>query len=56
MRLLVNNVLRRTLVHVGMRLELEYQVEDVDQEQDYADTTADFEDAGICIGVMSFVE
>ena len=56
MRLLVNDVLWRTLVHVGMGLELEHQVEDVDQKQDHTDTAADFKNVEICIGIMSLVE
>ncbi len=33
-RLLVDQVLRHRLVHVGVRLELEQQVDEIHQEQD----------------------
>lgn len=56
MRLLVNDMLWRTLVHVGMRLELEHQIEDVDQEKNHTDTTTDFENVEICIGLMGIIE
>lgn len=48
MRLFVNDVLRRTFVHVGVRLELEQKVEDVDDEQDNAGSAADLERITIC--------
>lgn len=43
MRLLVDNRLRRALVHVGMRFELEEKVEHVDQEKYNASSAADFQ-------------
>ena len=33
LRLFINDMLRGTLVHVRMRLELEQEIEDIDQEE-----------------------
>lgn len=43
MRFLIDDLLWRALVHVGVRLELEQQVEHVDDEQDHTGATADLE-------------
>ena len=45
MRFLVNDLLGCALVHVGVRFELEGQVEAVDKQQDDTSATADFQDA-----------
>ena len=48
MRLLVDDSLRSAFVHVSVRLQLEQQVQDVDDQQDNAGTTADFQDLSVC--------
>lgn len=55
-RLLVYDVLRGALIHVGMRLELEHKVEYVDQEKDHTDTATDFDNVGIRLAEMLIVE
>ena len=43
MRFLVDHLLRSALVHVGVRFQLEEEIQDVDDEQDDASATADFQ-------------
>jgi len=43
MGLFVNALLRSTLIKIGMRLELEHQKYEVDQEQHDTATAADFQ-------------
>ena len=54
MGLLVNDILGRAFVHVGMRFELEEQVQHVDQEEHDTGTTADGQDSivGLCRTVL----
>jgi hypothetical protein len=42
-RLLVDNLLRRALIHVGMRFELKEEVKPIDEKKNNTGTAADFE-------------
>jgi hypothetical protein len=53
MRFLVDDLLRRALVHMRMTLELKEQIQDVNQEQHNAGTTTDFED--LLVGVVGIL-
>jgi hypothetical protein len=50
MRLFIDQMLRRALIHKSVGLQLEEEVEHVDQEKDYAGTARHLQDHVICGG------